>query len=256
MDSSRGVLFPGRDHELHRVPPPNVARDLAVWFWVAEWDLPVGEVSRQHLLAFPASNLAVEPDLVGFAGPPTRASHRDLRDRGWAVAALLQPAAIPTFTDDPSHDRDAYRGLDEPELHRAVTEAMEAGWQTAVTVLAEWLANRVGDVGEEALLANRMADLVARDPDVRTVDDIADALAVSPSTVHRLAARYVGLTPYAMIRRRRLQEAAEWVRKHPDALLSDIAADLGYSDPAHLTRDFRSMLGFSPGAYRRESREG
>jgi AraC-like DNA-binding protein len=29
-----------------------------------------------------------------------------------------------------------------------------------------------------------------------------------------------------------------------------VAADLGYADHAHLTRDFRTVLGFTPSAYR------
>lgn len=53
-----------------------------------------------------------------------------------------------------------------------------------------------------------------------------------------------------MIRRRRLQEAAGRVRSDAGADLSTIAADLGYADHAHLTRDFRRVLGFSPTGYR------
>lgn len=39
----------------------------------------------------------------------------------------------------------------------------------------------------------------------------------------------------------------------PDTDLAAIAADLGYTDHAHLTRDFRQVLGFTPSEYRRES---
>jgi AraC-like DNA-binding protein len=55
-----------------------------------------------------------------------------------------------------------------------------------------------------------------------------------------------------MIQRRRLQEAAERVRTDPEVDLSSLAADLGYADHAHLTNDFRTVLGFTPSAYRRE----
>ncbi|WP_448002093.1 helix-turn-helix domain-containing protein [Agromyces bauzanensis] len=33
--------------------------------------------------------------------------------------------------------------------------------------------------------------------------------------------------------------------------LARIAAEFDYTDQAHLTRDFRSMTGLTPGAYRR-----
>jgi AraC-like DNA-binding protein len=54
-----------------------------------------------------------------------------------------------------------------------------------------------------------------------------------------------------LIRRRRLQEAAERVRGDPRADLARIAHDLGYVDHAHLTTDFRRVLGFTPSGYRR-----
>jgi AraC-like DNA-binding protein len=56
-----------------------------------------------------------------------------------------------------------------------------------------------------------------------------------------------------MIRRRRLQEAAERVRTEPAVELAAIAADLGYVDQAHLTNDFRAVLGHTPSRYRRDS---
>jgi AraC-like DNA-binding protein len=56
-----------------------------------------------------------------------------------------------------------------------------------------------------------------------------------------------------MIRRRRLQEAAERVRAGQDTNLSAVAADLGYADHAHLANEFRSVLGFTLSAYRRRA---
>jgi len=71
--------------------------------------------------------------------------------------------------------------------------------------------------------------------------------------VQRLARRYVGLTPLAMIRRRRLQEAAQQLRINPRISLAELAAQLGYADQAHLSTDFRAVLGFTPSAYRGET---
>ena len=68
--------------------------------------------------------------------------------------------------------------------------------------------------------------------------------------MQRLAHRTVGLSPAAMIRRRRLQEAAQRVREDPDASLVSIAVELGYADQAHLANDFRTVLGFTASDYR------
>ena len=99
--SSRGVLYPDRLPVFHRLVPSGAAAEVVRWIWISEWDVPPGEVSRQHLIGFPALNLVVEHDMVGLSGASTRTSYRDLVGTGWAVAALLHPAAVSTLTADP-----------------------------------------------------------------------------------------------------------------------------------------------------------
>ena len=56
-----------------------------------------------------------------------------------------------------------------------------------------------------------------------------------------------------MIRRYRLQEAAERVWLHPQLFTADIAAELGYADNAYLAAAFRGVLCFTPISYRRSA---
>jgi len=141
----RGVLYPAAMPTLHRLPAPGCVSSLVRWFWIPEWDIAPGRVSRQELLAFPACNLAVEPTLVGLAGPTTRRSHRDLAGCGWTVGALLRPAAVPHLTTDPYALRDRYQSLDLPDLHRTVAAAMTGQGEgdlrraRAVEAFTDWL---------------------------------------------------------------------------------------------------------------------
>ena len=66
--------------------------------------------------------------------------------------------------------------------------------------------------------------------------------------MQRLTRRRVGLSPKWLIQRRRLQEASVRLRDKP-ASLADVAADLGYADQPHFTRDFRSVTGMTPGEF-------
>lgn len=259
---TRGILHPARLPTFTRLPAPAAVADLVRWFWVPEWEVDPGRTSRQHVVGYPGCNLVVDSrqgGFVGFAGPTTRASHQDLTGRGWAVGALLQPAAVPAFSADPAADRDRYRHLDEPALVRDVTAAMTSAapdrLERATAALAGFVTDRVGPVDEDALTANAFVALVEADPTLVRVEDVAARLARSPRTLQRLARRFVGLPPAAVVRRRRLQEAAERVRSDPAADLAGIAADLGYADHGHLTREFRSVLGTAPSEYRRATRQ-
>jgi len=125
--------------------------------------------------------------------------------------------------------------------------------QQAVDVVARWLSARAGDLPPVARHANLMPEVLIGQGGANTPAEAAARLAVSLRTLQRMTRRYIGLSPAAIIRRRRLQEAAQLVREHPDVSLATIAADLGYADHAHLTGDFRSVLGLTPSDYRTES---
>jgi AraC-like DNA-binding protein len=258
----RGVLYPARLPTFERLPPPGPVTPWVRWFWIPEWQIQPGRSSRQHLIAFPACNLVVEPDGVGLAGPTTRSSHRDLTGTGWGVGALLRPAAVPYLAGKPAALRDAYAKVDFPVLQESVSRAMTgpgdgpSRHRRAVDAFSTWLVAEMPPPEPEALLANTMAAAIDSDPAIRTVGDAAAHLGVSTRSLQRLALRYVGVPPSMMIRRRRLQEAAERLRTEPETTLAAVAADLGYSDHAHLANEFRSVLGLTLTGYRRRVTPG
>ena len=63
----------------------------------------------------------------------------------------------------------------------------------------------------------------------------------------------VGESPHAYIVICRVQAAAVFMMK-TDATLSEIAIDCGFTDQAHLCKQFRSLLGQTPAAWRRAQR--
>lgn len=248
--SGRGPLFPAElPFDFTRVPPGPAAKDLVAWWWTSTWDLPSGHHSSQELLAFPASNLAFEMNQVRFWGPTTRRSTRVLVGQGWVLGALLRPAAVPAFTQQPAACRDDSVPVSALKVHETV-QASDTNLAEVVGTVEIWLANHVGPLTDEAHQANRLADLAITDSNIATVQDLADALGVSTRTVNRLTTKYVGLSPYTMIRRRRLQEATEWIRRHPSEALADVAVRYGFVDQAHLSREARTLLGLTLTDYR------
>lgn len=264
--SERGILYPGRLPEFHRLPAPASLAHAVRWFWIPVWDLPEGVQSRQEILPFPACNLVVESSGAGspgvsFVGPMTRRSERVLEGQGWAVGALLLPTAAHALHDRLSSVRDAEEAIDAPELLARVTAAMggskspAAQRDLAAEALGAWIRERVPAASatntptSPDALANRMSELL-QDASIIRVDQLADRLGTSARTVQRIADQYFGLTPHSMIRRRRLQEGAERLRADATLTLADLAAELGYSDHAHFTRDFAAVLGLTPTQYR------
>lgn len=252
----RGVLYPARLPTFHRYPVAGQLAAYVRWFWIPEWNLQAGQISRQHLISFPACNLVVEHDKTVISGPTTRASFRDLTDNGWAVGALLQPAAAPHFIENVKLLRDTELQVEFPHLTEGVHQVMISDMspdernQKAIAAFSDWLIQRLGSPTEEGLLANSIVQVAETQSDVLTVTDFAEKLHISVRSLQRLTEKYVGLTPTLLIRRRRLQEAAAKLREQPDLNLSDLAYELGYTDHSHLTNEWRTVLGFTPSSYR------
>ena len=136
-------------------------------------------------------------------------------------------------------------------------------WGRAADELCEQLAEAEGAA---ARLDRFEAALLARLPRVRGVHPavahalgrfaIADDVAVVVDEVGYSHRRFialfddaVGLTPKRYCRVQRLQRAIAAVAtsRRP---LAEVAAATGYADQAHLTREFRALVGISPGEYR------
>lgn len=252
---ARGILYPTRLPTLHREPARGPVAELVRWFWIPRWQLPPGRTSRQEILTFPATNLTVEAYVVTLSGPTTRISHRDLTGTGWGVGALLRPAGVAALGISPGTLSDDTAPFDAPDLQSAVVKAMSgpddnAARGLAVEAYTQWLLGHSGGVDDAARTANRMEDVVASERDVVRVEQLAERLHLSVRSLQRLADKFVGVPPLAMIRRYRLQEAAQLLREDPDMTVADVAARLGYADHAHLTSDFRRVLGFTPRTYR------
>lgn len=257
LGDDRGILYPAKLPSFHRMPAPAELSGVIRWFWIPRWDIAPGRTSRQELLPFPASNLVVDPSGVRLSGPTTGVSYRDLHGQGWAVGALLRPAGLASLRSEPHSIRDTEVPFDAPDLHRSIAAEMgrtdePAARDGAVLAYSAWAVENIPRADEGGLLANTMEDLISADREIVRVDQLAERLSLSIRSLQRLAHRYVGLTPLALIRRYRLQEAATRLREDSSLTVAQTAAELGYSDHAHLSADFRRVLGFTPDSYRRD----
>lgn len=80
------------------------------------------------------------------------------------------------------------------------------------------------------------------------VRDVAAAVGVHPVALARRYRRHFGQTPGAAIRQMRADLASGLVGRSGD--LAGVAADAGYADQSHMTREFLTIYGLTPGQYR------
>lgn len=82
-----------------------------------------------------------------------------------------------------------------------------------------------------------------------SVEQMAEAMAVSPRTLHRQLLKETGLSPAAWLRRLRVESACRLLA-HPTLSIKQIAQRSGFGDEYNLRRAFNIELGISPSQYR------
>lgn len=81
------------------------------------------------------------------------------------------------------------------------------------------------------------------------LEDIAQAAGLPVYRLFRTFEQYTGMTPHGYLRQARVRQAISLIKAGDK--LSDIAASVGFSDQAHLTRHFRRIMGVTPGVYQK-----
>lgn len=82
-----------------------------------------------------------------------------------------------------------------------------------------------------------------------TMDELATAIGLDPSTLTRRFRRAFGLPPMAWLARRRAEQAARLLTTGGQSM-AEVGAQVGWSDGNYFARRFRAHLGMSPSAYR------
>jgi AraC family transcriptional regulator len=88
-----------------------------------------------------------------------------------------------------------------------------------------------------------------------SVAQIAALCGLSRSYFEKAFKASLGAPPHRWLVRQRVQRAAEMLEQTPDSI-GLIALNCGFADQSHLTRVFRTIVGFSPAAWRRQRKAG
>lgn len=231
-------------------PPADLA-DVVEAFWYGRWDLPDDAPHVTELLGDPSVHLVAERGEGRVVGVWTKRWIRRLEGRGLVRAAKLRPGAVRAFLDVEAAeltDRITPIGdvtpLDPVAFERALLDPEDH--ETAFRALAGLLRElRRDEERAEVRRAVRAAGLL-REVELFRVEELASRAGLGVRALQRMFRRHVGASPKRLLRRIRLQEAALRIERGEEPSLARLAVDLGYTDQAHLTRDFKAAVGKTP----------
>lgn len=85
-----------------------------------------------------------------------------------------------------------------------------------------------------------------------TIDDIAQAVAVSRTSLHRKMKQMMGTSPMEFLREARIRKAAK-ILTTTDKNVSEIAYHCGFSDPKYFSKCFKATFGQTPTEYKQSN---
>ncbi|MGW6968413.1 AraC family transcriptional regulator [Streptomyces zaomyceticus] len=271
---TRGIVDPAEllTHVRFRrhVPAPEL-RPYLEHYWLIDWELP-GPYAT-HVVPHPSVNIVFQR--YGAIGAPAAEADasaevagiglglftQKLTDAGrvcgvqfrpggfrpfapaWPVSAwtgrrVPLPEVFPGRGDD-----DPLSGVLSPDTDHARVAALDA-FLLAHGPAPDPAADR----------AVELVELIRGDRAIRKVSRLSAASGLSARSLQRLFSTHVGVGPKWVILRYRIHEALERAEAAETEGTPDwaaLAAELGYSDQAHLVRDFTATIGVPPTAYAR-----
>lgn len=185
-------------------------------------------------------------------GPHTRATEDVLASGTTVIGVRLRPGAAQSVLGvPPSELVDLSLGLDELwgdealALQDAIAGA--AAPPDAAATLERTVAARLADAPALDPLATAAFDRLVSGPSIGLAP-LASSLCISERQLRRRYTAAIGLAPKALHRIVRFQRfiALAWTHEQPSAHLARLAAEAGYADQSHLSREAARLEGRSP----------
>jgi AraC-like DNA-binding protein len=225
-------------HAFHDPSP-----DLGRWverYWIVSWHY--ARPYRQKIVPFPSVQLTFRDGGAQLHGVVSGYHVKVLEGGGGIFGVAFRPGCFRPFLNAPvSTITD--RTVDAAVVFDACLPELE------IPTVEEYLGRHLPDPDPRSEEATDLVATIAAKPELTRVDSVAREAGMSVRQLQRLFAEHVGLGPKWVIRRYRLREVTDRLATGAPIDWSALAADLGYADQAHFTRDFTAMFGESPTWY-------
>lgn len=255
----RGILRhapgPGVFHHARIAPSPLLA-GVVQHFWIVRWDLRGSEPQLRETLPHPNVHVVFEQGRTRIQGIHSGRFTRVLEGQGSVFGVKFRPGGFrPFLRRSVSGLRDGSLALEEVFADSADVETELLALQRdeeQVAIAERFLAARLPPDDPDVARVADIVDTIAVDRDITTVEQAMERWNLGKRTLQRLFNDYVGIGPKWVINRYRLHEALDRVDEGAAVDWTQLALELGYFDQAHFIRDFKALVGRSPGEYARQ----
>lgn len=263
MDAPRGtpdaILRPSDAEQtitVDRVAASRVLEPFVDYHWYAGWRTV--EPHRQQVLPRPRVHLAAEDGRLLVHGVSRTPFVRTLKGEGHVLGAAFHPGGfrpflgtgVATLADRVVPAGELFEVDDRPVAERILSTD---DLPTMVDALESYLLALAPEPDPVVREVRALVCEAEEDRSLIRAEDLAARASMSLRSLQRLFTDYVGTGPKWVISRFRILDAAAAAHGGEPVDWAALAVELGFSDQAHLTRVFTSVVGTPPATYAREA---
>jgi AraC-like DNA-binding protein len=138
------------------------------------------------------------------------------------------------------------------ELQAILGQKIKAGEiAEAIAVLQHYFINARRGIATDSMLFKAGAAMLGAQGTV-PVSEVAAAAHATVRTLERNFKQSSGYTVKDVLGLMRFEKVRDYLWSYPDASLARLAQELGYTDQAHLSREFKRYTGTTPAAFARK----
>lgn len=257
MGKPRGVLnlkAGEKKFSLSRHLPSSDLSFFVERYWIINWDLRGQEPYIQETLPYPCVNLVFERGQTRVYGVDTGKFARLLEGKGRVFGIKFKPGAFYPFLQAPVSCL-TNTSVPFSEVFSCACNTLEEAILTQehecemVKLAEDFLRERLPERDEHVQTITEIVDYIIAHQEITRVEDVVSHLNLNIRTLQRLFRQYVGVSPRWVIKRYRLHEVAERLAERGIVDWPQIVVELGYADQAHFIKDFKAIVGRTPGEY-------
>jgi AraC-like DNA-binding protein len=253
------ILRPSRAAQaitVDRVSPSPELAPFVDYYWYVGWR--TGEPHRQQVVPQPRVHIAAEDGRLLVHGISREPFFRTLAGTGHVLGATFHAGGfrpllrrgVGSVSGAAVPAGELFDVADRPFAKRILDGLEMGGMVEALEEYVRRLDPRPDPVVEEVRALVEAAESHHR---LIRAEDLAAQASMSLRSLQRLFTEYVGVGPKWVVARFRILDAAAAAHSGEPVDWAELAIELGFSDQAHLTRAFTSVVGTPPAAYRRDA---
>jgi AraC-like DNA-binding protein len=247
--------------DVRRAVPSERWQAFLQYHWIVRWECP--EPFDQQVIPQPCVHVSAElfegQSRLLVNGLTREPFIRTLTGTGHVLGAAFKPASFRAVLGADASTVSSrivpigdVVGVDDSA---AAAEILRADVTDAemVAALEAYLDSLDPVADPDADTINALVDAAEHDRSLIRAEQLAELAGVSLRTLQRQFTAYLGIGPKWVVQRFRLLDAAAAAHAGTHTDWAALAAELGFSDQAHLTRAFTSVVGTPPATYAREA---